>query len=52
MSQSETQMNTQETHAEIIHENTLYAEPIANIGSLLLPTHFKFGSWFSNCDNC
>lgn len=36
MSQPETQMNTQETHAEIIHENTLYAEPIANIGSFAI----------------
>jgi F-type H+-transporting ATPase subunit a len=36
MSQPNEQINNQVTHEEIIHENTLYAEPIAHIGSFTI----------------
>jgi F-type H+-transporting ATPase subunit a len=36
MSQSITQTNTPVAHEEIIHENTLYAEPIAHVGSFAI----------------
>ena len=36
MSQSVEQTNTPVTHEEIIHENTLYAEPIAHVGSFAI----------------
>jgi F-type H+-transporting ATPase subunit a len=36
MSQPNEQINNQETQEQIIHENTLYAEPIAHIGSFAI----------------
>jgi len=36
MSQATEQINNQVSHDEIIHENTLYAEPIAHVGSFAI----------------
>ena len=44
MSQQTANHNTVETHAEIVHEHTLFAEPIFHVGSFSV-TNSLFNSW-------